>query len=1709
MLVWFSWVIHFLCFWIRGLVHFGGKTFRLANVGSHRHSSSFHLGKPRFWGFLFFMFSQTNAVLDASFAEHSFLSTESSDYCEFRSGNSFSAGQRCSRVFGGYDRIGEAAVPGPSSGLFRIGTSNPSGLRGKEPQALQLGCGIWSFSETQLSHVTQPRVSSTIKNLGKQHERMIRTIHGAPAPTRSNSQWAGSWTGVSVLSDVPAQQLALQCPGDEYNCGRLLASRHFFDFGAISIGTIYGFPRGPTWPNAGALNRALLDVLSCEIVQGMSGPRAIQGDFNMDSSAEIFQFWTRMGWQNLQDYAVSFLEWEKKPTSKKAKERDMIWCSPELLAMVRSVGIIEVFLDHDTLFADICIEQADKWIRSWPRPSSIPWQAVDPAWSSQSEAHLPDNVRDPDFLRQFGAALEKSLDGFVSDQPSLSLTNNQKGRAQRSQPTLRLTVPTTAKASRAREVQLRSNQVGNAVQRWFQQLRRLQSYWHASKSSSSSLHLLEHKVELWQSIKKARGFRDGFSKWWTVHHHELLNQGPAQLPQAPPNQETAQQLFLCFKEHFERFEAWHLQQRKKLLAAKHDKTLRQLHQDLKDPKKEQIDFLWNEVEYTVVDIDADQRTLVPDKPFEHEGDLWFLGGVSISIMVETPLMAKFGEGPTPKAGDTLTLRKVSSNTDEVHQDLIDLWKPRWQKIAEIPEAHWQRVTGFVRAFLPKMTLSLAPLTVQTWLHALGRYHEHSARGADGFSHLDLRNLPMAWTSKLVDWLNSIELGESVWPSSVLYGMIVSLAKTLDAHTAASFRPIAVFSIIYRTWASIRAKHLLTEIAEHVPSGLKGFVPGQEALQIWWQVQQQIEDHLRFKRPLAGASTDLVKAFNNIPRRHHGLLADHFGVDPRVMRPWQYFLDHCIRAFQVRDSLSLGLDSTHGLPEGDPLSTFGMVQINVAWHAYAKMLCPRVDTWSYVDNLALIAAAPFDVFAGFNALKEFLLLWGMQHDEGKTFAWGLDQSCRADLTRLGFRVSYAEADLGGSMTFVRNVRNKHLTQRMESLAPKWERLRLSAAPNEQKLAILPLTFWTKALHGLEACIFASGHLSKLRTKALQCLKIHRAGVNPMLRLSLSSNPQADPGFFQVIRTVSTFRRICAKDPHLITSWKQYMSCFAGDILPGPFSKLLVVLGQLHWSISPPTCITHHGLEIDLIGIDDQALVTLLHDGWLQFVAWQVRTRASMADLHGLDVSVLNFDKNHHDALDRSMIAALRSGAFLSPAAQSKFDVHKEGCCELCQVPDRQEHWLVCPRYAQVRASIQDWPTDIHTWPLALRAHLLPDRCHHRDEYLRALLAIPDGSGVFHSHPGAGRQHIFTDGSCMKDIDSSLTLCSWATLNATTRQIISSGTLPGLSQTIPRAELFALLSAVRWIAIHQIPADCWIDNKQVAQGAELVLQNGRVPPHWSNQDLWQRLKASLEQCIDLDIRFHWWPSHLAASCCTDGFHDWARHWNNAVDRQAVLANHQHSISLLQVRQQLRREIQIGSSRCRMLFAFYKKVASSRTELSSEAMPTSTPSTTERVSDFEGFSERMPVGWPLMLSHEPNFVKVLVDSLFSIEVHPEGLVFVSWIELAFILFRILDQPLPYWDSSQRQWILKPLQEHFVRPTLAFAVRQVRQGGSVFVKTFGCEDLRFQGCDKSCLGIHFLTDGILLGITEEMVQRVTSLVRDYTLSRPLRKACDLARPI
>ena len=229
---------------------------------------------------------------------------------------------------------------------------------------------------------------------------------------------------------------------------------------------------------------------------------------------------------------------------------------------------------------------------------------------------------------------------------------------------------------------------------------------------------------------------------------------------------------------------------------------------------------------------------------------------------------------------------------------------------------WARIVRFFRAFVPQFHFQIPPLSLSMWKKGLRRFKSTAARGVDGISPRDLLNLPDAWSLQLLELLTRIEDGLESWPTSVLYGVVNLLAKDDDAHTISRFRPVVVFSVIYRAWSSLRARQLLRQLQLVMDCDAFGFMPGAEPSQLWLLLQAEIETSMQHDRDLCGLSVDLVRAFNFIPCQHSFCLAEHLGVPNRVILPWRCFLSRCTRAFRVHDTLSGAITSCCGMPEGD-------------------------------------------------------------------------------------------------------------------------------------------------------------------------------------------------------------------------------------------------------------------------------------------------------------------------------------------------------------------------------------------------------------------------------------------------------------------------------------------------------------------------------------------------------------------------------------------------------------------------------------------------------------------------------------------------------------------------------------------------------------------------------------------------------------------------
>ena len=1624
---------------------------------------------------------------------------------------------------------GEALNPGPDDLMedsVWFSFSNPSGLRSKEGHLIDLGPGVHACAETQLSHITQPSCAKQLRFLAREQSRLVRVHMGAPAPLRTRSDWAGSWTGVVTVSDFPSKEVALPY-ASERSCGRILTTRHFLSSCSILHAVVYGFPPGPTWPQAKSLTSSLLEVLTNEVVLGSQGPRLIGGDFNMGSSDSAqFQLWKRLGWHSAQDLAHSLWGLPILPTCKGQTERDLIWLSPEAVALCREVRLQEIFSEHSTISVRLGTSLASSSARVWPLPSVIPWDQVDSSWHSTTPKPLDFDHGSDACWAAWACDWEQALDSCVPSQPFASLHAGQKGRLQRTAPMIRDCQASSVKPSRPGEVQLRNDLIGNQVKKWFKQLRRLQSLVAAVRNSKNSDSAITYRLELWSSILRASGFRGGFRGYWVLHRAVTLSDTPACLPSALPPYPVVLSIFETFKACFESLENWHLRQRSQLLRAKYASNHAAIFQDLKPPQKPLLDLLVVENQYEILAVDASTNQIHVSSALDNRGcSQWHIDDVPVQILLDEDQsdLCAVSSCEGVLVGSTLVQSQTLTATDDIHHDLLTYWQSTWCALSDIDDTVWARIVGFFQAFVPRFVISIPPLTIAMWRKGLRRFKKTAARGVDGVSPQDLLALPDSWTLQLLELLHRVESGLDDWPSSVLYGIVNLLAKDDDACTIPRFRPVVVFSVIYRAWSSIRSRQLLRQLQVVIDSDAYGFVPGCEPSQLWLLLQAEIECSLQQNQAMCGLSVDLVRAFNFIPRQHSFALAHHLGVPASVLTPWKAFLGRCTRAFKIHDVLSDATTSTCGMPEGDALSVYAMVQLNFVWHIYQKQFCPSVRACSFVDNLSLTASQPSDLALGYSCLCSFFELWNLQIDLGKSYCWSLSSGDRSALRRFPMKLVYSAPELGGSLSFCRRLYNGLQLLRSQRFATRWFRLERSMAPLHCKLRALSSVFWPAILHGANGTLVGNDLLDSLRIKAMKHLRLNKAGTNPYLRLALSGSPNADPSFWLLQTTVFTFRRLVRKEPILLQHWSRFHACFDGSLFAGPCSQLLCLLNQIGWCVQPPFVVDHDGCTHNLISLPCGVLKALLTDAWLQFVARQVKSRKTMDDLEGLDSTLAIRLGRQLDSLHLALLGALQAGSFCSSASQSKFDCTKIANCPDCQVPDTQHHWLVCPRFSHLRNDIEGW--DHHRRMDNNRAfcgHLLPSRSPFAKQLKQVFLDIPDSTTEIESSPDSAKdlQHIFTDGTSFSSEGKFFSCAAWGAVNASTGFPIGRGHVPGLCQTSDRAELTAALATLKYQAYYQISLCIWLDCKFVADGILFLMEHLFLPYEWEHHDLWAEVLEHISTLGRLELRVQWAPSHLDASKLSDPLEDWFKYWNDRADVLAGSHNMARGPSFQLVFEAATKHAVTSWRRLLRYRAFYFKVASCRkaTEDSGEVELHSQPVSPDvfsedRVSLCMLYNSDIPDlikgGTFQYKAYPPDFVISVLSWLDSWHTVDQNVYSLTFIELTIALANLGNLGFPFSVGGSGMMEISTLSSRFERPTFAYLLSCIRSPLLALIKHFGWDVVCSPKQAKVNLGIIVPVDGIYVRFPVSIVQRIRDLTASFFQRRPFRRSSDLARPL
>ena len=636
---------------------------------------------------------------------------------------------------------GEALNPGPS---LAINLVNPTGVRSKEQLLFDLPRGITCIAET---HLAAPGIASScglLRYLAKQDQRCLRLLPGASVPLRARSLTTGVWSGVMQLSDLPCHRLQMHWPNGEYGLGRVQTAN--FRMGDVLIqGTVlYGWSPGPTWPRAHQATRDLLKHLSQEIIHGASGFRFICGDFNGDESKlPELDDWISAGWQEVQTLHARLSGEGPFPTCKGSTQPDRVYISPELATYFVRCEVADLFADHSVVTGYFDIPGSASTYSWWPLPSKIPWSSVDlQAWQESCptfDVFDASRHNSTDYMTALGQNYESSLKpDFLPTVPN-GLPRACRGRAQHSQPISRPRNLKTLRPSRNGEEQPRCDIVSHSVQRWcdivshsvqrwFRQLRRIQSLLHNMRRNSDTVTALCYRLDLWRAIRSACGFAGSFPVWWTVRPY-CLPGAPSSLPELLPTLCVVELIFQDFKQNYRALESWNLKHRGETLRAVLRTDMRKAFQSLRPNTASTPDRFVETTVAQVVDVEADTCLVHVDHPLTPTSQVcWTLDDEPARVIPIHPQVLEVHSSIPLTPGQELCMHSQITEPADMHTHLQKFWMARWQKFAEVPAEQWNRLLGFVKAYMPSLDFTLPSITGDMWDQINRRYTSQAARG---------------------------------------------------------------------------------------------------------------------------------------------------------------------------------------------------------------------------------------------------------------------------------------------------------------------------------------------------------------------------------------------------------------------------------------------------------------------------------------------------------------------------------------------------------------------------------------------------------------------------------------------------------------------------------------------------------------------------------------------------------------------------------------------------------------------------------------------------------------------------------------------------------------------------------------------------------------------------------------------------------------------
>ena len=1382
--------------------------------------------------------------------------------------------------------IGEASNPGPDHFEdFTLGTFNPSGLRNKAEffQAHLAFGDVWTISETHFFGKDVTRFKAALRASRSAHKYCLTDQTSMRKSLLSQS----SWKGVGVLSKFPTRAIPSTLPQPILDSGRALMFASLIGDVWTTGAVMYGEPNSHLHPSFLRNNEYLLHHVAAHICNLSAGPRFLAGDWNVDQdSLPAFDILRNAGFRDVQDVALERWGWPVQHTCKGKSRKDFLYLSPELQELLVEVSVLDdIWPDHVALTCRFRSLHLSPSVWVWPMPQPFHWPeffAEDVCWNGNGD--MTEGYKN--LWQDIESAAVKECQGPI---PKVML-----GRAQR-------TVPkeckplTSIPVKQGRHGEFQPDFFGPSAKhaQWVRQTRRFQAY---ARLAASQKQVGVLKAESWSSILRASGFHPEFAMWWNMCEFKTSG-APVECPCFPPDEHCAKAMFDSMVLAVRNLETLLKQQSKQYAKFRRDMNPNMIFADLRSPMVPGVDVLLQPIRAKVEEIDEETGQLTLDHSCDFDARrVIACGGKPLPVIHHDSDAIWVEKLDHVQVGDTVCQTRFVGTHHELEHEFLQVWKERWLRHVDVPTERWEVIVEFSKRHLPPGNFHWPSMSAVDLRDILRHKKKTTSHGFDGVTLADLRHMPDSVLHAFCQMFKQSEATGN-WPSQLIHGKVVSLAKVHAPGTPADFRPITVFSILYRAWSSFHARKALSKLEPVMPDSLYGSRPGRYAGQVWAKLLWCIEHSFHEEIDLSGLVADLQKAFNMIPRLVVFEIAAHMGLPGYMMLGWAGALAGMQRRFLLRGSFTASVPSVTGFPEGCGLSCVAMLLMDTGFHMWHHVFFPLCTPISYVDDWQLICPHSDMVAGAKRCLDAFVRAVDLQLDTRKTFTWSLTATGRSTLRQQGFSVVLSAKNLGAHVQMSRKHTNSSLMERVKSVGDLWPKMRISACRYLTKVRAILVAAWPKALHAVAATGLSDAAFHSLRTGAMKGLNMEGSGCNAWIQLGLIEHSLVDPQFWSIMQTVR-----CARDCGDARQIGQAMLKLVeapGSVPTNTVTMTLLDRIQLlGWHVAPDGLVHDFLGPFSLFSACMTEVVARAQWAWQMVVAQQVDHRHGLKQLQYADVQDTRLFLKTLGAEDRELFMKCLNGCHITQDCKVHCQADGTDVCPFCMCTDSRYHrFWECDKFQTERAAVPEEVLAIlPNAPDFLSGYGWSLRPHTQLEWWRALanleihVAAPvsNTSDVF---------HVFTDGSCLNQAFPSCRLAAWSVVAAdphqpSLTQVLDMGPLPGLLQSAYRAEIFALWRALSVLRLQTEQVHVWSDCGAVVRRLERLLAGHACKPNSAHSDLWCLIQVCLGDFRAGQVVVHKVAAHQRVAHAMNPLEEWCFTHNSFADQTAMHAQRMRS-------------------------------------------------------------------------------------------------------------------------------------------------------------------------------------------------------------------------